>query len=980
METLSAPLAAPRTIGRCPCHPRTLNAKNDPAQGPWNVALIQTKTAPPRPPRGRVGRQALVSRLARDIDGKLTVVIAPAGFGKTTLLAEWCEVLRAKRHLVAWLSLDEEDDDQPQQFAAYVLAALSHGPDGVGRQAQELLHQDPLTPGRTIISVLLNEIAASGRQIFLVLDDFHLITSTSIRAAVSRLLRYAPENFHLLIGTRSEPGLSLGQFQAHEQLLRLDAEDLRFSADDAQCFFAQAEGVALDRPSVELLHQATEGWVAGLQLASLGLRQASDAARVARELASNRFGIDAYLDDTVLAHLPSAMQQFLLRTSLLDRLSAGVCDALMGAGARSWEKLDWLERHNIFIRPLDADREWFRFHSLLSDALRRRAARQLAGELPALHRRASRWFAAEHLWPEAVRHALAAGEVQQAASWVEHCALAMVDRSDVRTVLAWIAKLPPALVRQRLRLRLAKAWALALSLQTTEATEEVRTLTSDAVSGTTGLSPRTNPHGGPAGATDPEDDDSTLPAQVNAVQALIAGLADDSPRSLELGREAAASPWPAPAWVRRFAETAQAFGLIYAGQFEALRRMDETSPLGSSGGSAPIYASVYRESMLGLGAYVRGRLPEALRIFEAALARAEQSVGRCSAATVLPVGYLAAIHYERNDLARASELLADRTAIAMEACPLGSLLRFCRTAACLYARRGDLGSALVMLEDARETAAARGWLRLRAGCDAEAVRLCLGQGRIDQARQLAQALRDLMPAKPPCPMGSFLETWTSHCTLQARLDLAEGRPDAAAASLAALRLQLAEAGMDHVEACTAVLQALAQAQGGAHAAALETLGQALAYAEANGMVSSFVQEGEPLRRLLLDWQRDTAAPSGASAAHVATLLAAFDAEAEPGATPGRDLGAARATASEQLSARETEILDHISRGLSNKEIGRALRVAPETIKWHLKNIFEKLNVASRIEAVQSGLGLTPAQRTDPAAPDGPATRAAARGR
>ncbi|OMG71018.1 hypothetical protein BW685_23340 [Burkholderia ubonensis] len=424
--------------------------------------------APPRPPRCRVTRRPLLKKLAAAAQHTVTLIIAPAGFGKTTMLSEWCEVLRTRHQLVAWLSLDSDDDD-PDQFGAYLVAALNRGTGGVGQHAERLLRKDPLTPGRTVVSVLLNEIATCGKKVFLVLDDFDRLVSAPVRAAVSRLLRYAPDNFHVLLGARAEPGLALASFQAQGQLLRIDESDLRFSADDAQAFFARAGTATLDRPAVELLHDATEGWIAGLQLASLSLQDATDAAKVARDLAGNRFGIDAYLDDAVLARLPPAVYQFLLRTSILDRLSPGLCDAVMGANARSWEKLDWLESHNLFTRALDDERQWFRYHALMSDALRRRAARELADEMPKLHRRASQWLAAERQWPEAVRHALAAGDAQQAATWVEHCAMALIDHSDVSMLLSLIGKLPRHLVESRLRLRLANALALAFLMHTPEA-------------------------------------------------------------------------------------------------------------------------------------------------------------------------------------------------------------------------------------------------------------------------------------------------------------------------------------------------------------------------------------------------------------------------------------------------------------------------------------------------------------------------------
>lgn len=910
-----------------------------PAWQSWSRSLIRTKLEPPRAARGRVTRSALLARLTQGSASTLTVVMAPAGFGKTTLLAEWCETMRARDHHMAWVSLDSEDDEL-QQFGAYMVASLCNGPSGVGRHAADLLSNDPLTPAKVVVSALLNDIAACGRQIFLVLDDVDRLASTAVRATLLRMLRYAPENFHMVFGTRSEPMLALGQFGTDESLFRLDIEDMRFSADDANQFFAAASRGSLDRRSVELLTQATEGWVTGLQLASIALGRSADTAQVARDLAGARGKIDAYLNDAVLAQLSAPMLQFVLRTSILDRLGADVCDAVMGAGARSWEKLDWLEQQNLFIRALDEDRQWFRFHALMADALRRRLARQFPVELPGLHRRASHWFAGADLWPEAVRHALSAGEMQQAATWVERCAMELVDRSDVRTVLAWIGRLPGELVVGRPRLRLAKAWALVLSLQTAEGAQVVQELARD-FEGSAGR----ERHSG-------QEADPTLAPEIHAVSAMSAVLSDDLPRALELGR-AAAQAGPAPPWSRGFAHAAQIAGLLYEGRFDEVRGMAQAGGDVAGDARGLIFAEVYRESMFGLSAMLEGRLDDGVRILESALAHAERAVGRDSAAAAVPAGYLSALCYERNDLLRTRQLVSGYAAIAMEASPLGSLLRYCRAAARLYSRSGDSASALLILEEGRQIAISRQWLRLRAGCDAEAVRLHLHNGQFDQAAELATVLQAAMPQAWPSPSGTFIETWASYCELQARIDAAGRRHDQAAAMLGDLRVKLAATGMAHMHARASVLLALVLEQGDSRDAARASLEDALRYAHRSEMIGTFVDEGAPMRAMLRDWRHLNAGRAGIDGAFLDRLDAAFDdtSAAVPVAA------AARGRSEGVLKEREREILEQLSHGLSNKEIGRALRLSPETVKWHLRNIFDRLGVSSRIEAVQIGLGL-----------------------
>ena len=905
----------------------------------WHLGLIQTKMAPPRLPRQRVGRTALLAALQGVTQRRLTVVSAPAGFGKTTLLTEWHDALQAQGHLTAWLTLDADDDD-PQQLGTYLLATLNRGTRGRCAHATDLLRQDPLTPIKTVHGVMLNELGACPEQVYLFLDDFETLGSRHSMAVIVRLLRYAPGNLHLLIGSRKAPALSAGEMWVQEQVLTLNADDLRFTADDAQAFFNGSDGVALDRTGVELLHRATEGWVSGLQLAALALRERGDTQALARELASDQFGIDAYLDSAVLKHMPAATLQFLLRVSILERLCPEVCDAIVGGSSRSWEKLTWLEDHNVFIKALDPQRQWFRFHALMLDALRRRAAVRLSSELPTLHKRASQWFAAQGLWPEAVQHALAGGQIEQAATWAEGCAFALIARSDVRTLLGWFAKLPAELVRHRVRLRLAQAWALSLSFRIQDALHAIATLRQDMQCPELGLTTQ--------GDTDEEH---LLHAEVATIHSIVVAWADDAPGALALSQDAAGPDGQSLPWARHFAEAARVFGLAYTAQFDAVRTLLARSHAMLTD-EAPLYARTYHCAMLGLSALVEGRLRDATHIFHAALMHAEATVGRDAAAAVLPAGYLVALACERNDIAEAQRLMAGRTTMAMTACPLGSLLRFCWGAARVHARSGDLASALVLLEEGREVATEREWLRLRAGCDAEAVRLLLSADRRHEAQAVIENLRPLMPASLPHPAGSFLETWHSWQVMQARVAMAHGQAAHAQALLTQLGETLSGTGMRYIQAITQLLLAMALEQRGACAAAQAQLGLALAHAAQEPMCASFIDEGEPMLRLLRTHVQETSPETPTHAVAQALLAQAPSAPPhQPRQTP--PVG----TPSPALSAREVEILRHISQGLSNKEIARALRVAPETVKWHLKNIFEKLNVGSRIEAVQNGLGL-----------------------
>lgn len=909
----------------------------------WHLGLIQTKMAPPRLPRQRVGRDHLLRRLQASLARRLTVVSAPAGFGKTTLLTEWHDFLRAEGHLAAWLTLDADDND-PQQLGSYLVAALQHGTQGRCARSADLLRRDPFTPIRTVHGVLLNDIAACPEQVFLFLDDFESLNSRAGLAVVTRLLRYAPTNLHVLVGSRREPMLRSGEMWVQDQVLAVNADDLRFSADDAQAFFGGSEGVSLDRASVELLNRATEGWVSGLQLAALALRDREDTQTLARELASDHFGIDAYLDAAVLRNLPDAMLQFLLRVSILDRLNPDACDALVGARHRSWDKLRWLEDHHVFLQALDPGRTWFRFHALMTESLRRRAAQRIGPELPGLHRRASQWFASQGMWPDAIHHALQAGDEARAADWAEQGAVMLLARSDVHALLGWFGKLPAELIRQRIRLQVAQAWALSMAFRMPEAHRAIAALQA-ALAG----------HGGEGG-----EQEATLPAlraEVAGMYSVVVAWGDDSPRALGLSTEALQAQGPIPTWARCFAEAAHVFSLAYEGRFEAVEalraqwacRGDETLPL---------YASTYHASMLALSALVQGRLRDAREQFEAALARAEDAVGRESAAAALPMGYLVALAYERGDLAATQDLMAGRTGVALSSCPLGSVLRYCWGAARSMVRAGDLSGALVLLEEARDLAQERGWLRLRVGSDAETVRLLLMQGRVGDAREVVRAMEAVLPPSVvSAPAGSMSETACSWAFMQARLALAEGRLAQAQSILSDASEMLRQSGQSHLRASTQALLALVMDKRGACAAAQVELAQALGYAGHEPMVTRFVDEGEPMLALLRAHVQATGDEGVGDERTRAVATSLLDwARAHAPQPPARATAQPGAPAS-VLSAREVEILQHIAQGLSNKQVARALRVAPETIKWHLKNVFDKLNVGSRIEAVQVGLGL-----------------------
>ncbi|RQR66465.1 helix-turn-helix transcriptional regulator [Burkholderia sp. Bp9125] len=897
--------------------------------------LVRTKLVPALA-RERVPRSIPIGRLRRGLERRLTVVSAPAGYGKTTLLAEWRSVLLSTGVKVAWVSLDP-DDDNPSIFSSYLIESIVDATGGIGSRAQRLLRDRALIPLKVVFDELLNELDAAGVELFVMLDDFDRLASPVIHDAVFGLLRYAPSNLHVVLSCRSTPALPLSHFESRDQLVRVDADDLRFDEQETRAFFERVAGKALDAASLERLRAATEGWVSGLQLAALALRDESDendAARVAEQVGNARAGIAAYLNENVMTHVPDAIRHFLLCTAVLDRMTPPLCDALTGAHDGA-DCLEWLSTHNLFIKSIDGGREWYRYHALFSQYLREELALRQPGAIAALHRRASEWHAGRHQWPDAVKHALAAGDVDAAAAWVEACAMKFIAASDVRTVLDWVSRLPDHASKGRLRLRVAHAWALALAMQTVDARHALEAIEADIGAGRLGT-------------------DDVTATELLAVRSLIAGLSDRSAESLHLGaRVMAAGPKPG-SWIEQIGQTTLIFGLSYAGRIDdvlALRARAERA----AQGDVPLYANVYRQSMSGLAEFVAGRLHDASKTFEAALQSAERAAGRLSAATALSAGYLSSIYYEWNDLAKVREAQRERFQIAMQACSLGPLQRFMQTAALLAFDAGQAVRAHEILDEADHVACGRQWLRLRVACMATGIRLYLKEGNLTRANRLGHALASLVPAAPPDAVSSYVETWQIAQSAQARLLLGDQREHDAARLMAAVHEQVAARGFDWIAAQAATLRAAALEQAGHADAALDVLAQALEYGQRNGLVRTFIDEGAVLERLIARMHAQAERFPQVSAWYVRELMQAFEAHRKSaGAQAARSETAQTAG---NLSAREVEILDYVARGLSNKEIARALRVAPETIKWHLKNIFEKLNVTSRIQAVRSGLAL-----------------------
>jgi LuxR family transcriptional regulator, maltose regulon positive regulatory protein len=407
--------------------------------------LVETKLYPPKLRRSLVARPRLSGRLSRGAESRLTLISAPAGFGKTTLLAEWLAATRTERS-VAWLSL-EESDSQPASYWTYLITALQAVVPGVGASALLLL-QSAQPPIETVLATVLNELGTVPNDIYLVLDDYHLIDSADVQAGMTFLVEHLPPQVHLVVSTREDPALPLARLRGRGELVEVRAADLRFTLDEVAAYLNDVIGLDLAASDIAALEGRTEGWIAALQLAALSMEGRDDVAGfIAGFAGDDRYIVD-YLVDEVLGRQPAHVRSFLVQISLLDRLSGPLCDAVTGQH-RGKAMLESLDRANLFVVPLDDSRRWYRYHHLFADVLQTHLIDEHPDRVAALHRRASQWYERNGEPSQAIRHALAAGDVERAAGLVELELPALRRRRQEATIRGWIDAIPGEVVRVR---------------------------------------------------------------------------------------------------------------------------------------------------------------------------------------------------------------------------------------------------------------------------------------------------------------------------------------------------------------------------------------------------------------------------------------------------------------------------------------------------------------------------------------------------
>jgi LuxR family maltose regulon positive regulatory protein len=868
---------------------------------------------------------------------RLAVIKAPAGFGKTSLAATWLQQLQQSGNAVAWLTIDA-DDDEPPTFFFYVSHALQRACEGVGVAAIELIQESSLINPRAIISTLINDLADIDDEIYLFLEDYHWVTNPAIHEALEFFLRYAPSHCHVVLTTRAEPSLPLASLRAQNQLLEIDTAALRFDLQETRSFLESETPSTLDPSDVKLLHEKTDGWAAALRIvASTPNQLRRDFGQYVRNLSGTQRPIGAYLDE-MFTGLPRDLVEFMLRTAILDRLCAPLCEVVTGASS-SAELLGSLETRQLLVIPLDQEGRWYRYHPLLAEYLTQRLTSELGNEIPGLHQRASLWYASQELWTDAVQHAIAAGDAIRALDWIKNCAMPLVKRGDLFTLLGWHRLFPTALMQSQPEVRLALAWGMSLAMRCDEAIELAGEIERDS-----------SAHHSPDG--------DVVRCECEAIRAVAIALKDDSDAALSIAQDCinrSTDPWTA-----NVASNVVRFGHLKGGD---LKRFYATPwiPYSLDDDRRNVFASVYYRCIQGMAEAQQLRIAAASRYYLDALRLAEQHVGPNSVAAALPASLIARIRYEQGRLDEAESMLIDRVPLINAGAMLDCVLSAYFVLARIAVHKANLGRAHTLLELADNQGTTRGWARLSAAAALERARLCLNEGRMDEGAECVNRLERLA-AEHPAPTNRAWSDIHRYAALgRAYVASAEQRFDDAISILSALQGELENVRDLHFALRVQTHLAVARFRAKQVTEALGTFGGVVTAFAGAGIYQTILDDGAQVGPLLAAFE-ENAERTGSFRElmpYVANLTAAWKSryQSEPPQTPTTAIA-------ESLSAREGDILKLIAGGLSNKEIARNLAITPETVKSHVKHIFIKLNVEKRAQAVSRAqvLGLAVTQR------------------
>jgi LuxR family transcriptional regulator, maltose regulon positive regulatory protein len=913
-------------------------------------SLLATKFYFPPPRSEQVRRPRLLARLDESLTCKLALVSAPAGYGKTTLVVEW--ISQIPQASFGWLSLDEGDND-PARFLNYLIAAIQKARPDAGERALAMLHS-PRTastkslPVETLLNTLVNDLVQISDPIVLVLEDYHVIQTGSIHQYMSYLLDHLPPNVHFVLISRAEPPLPLARLRARGQLVEIRTNDMRFTSDEATEFLNRSMKLNLDNAKVALLSKRTEGWIAGLQLAAMSMSHRDDLDAFINDFAgSNRYIMD-YLVEEVLQGQPDHIQKFLLYTCPLNRLCAKLCDEIMAEAFDFMEHtspeltrlesasiLSSLERANLFIIPLDDRQEWYRYHRLFADLLRKRLGLANPELTPRIHQRASRWFEQTGNLPESIEHSFSAGDFDRAASLIEQAGEPILRRSETSILLTWINKIPKPMILTRPTLGIYHALALIISSQKYDQVEAQLDQIQEAAP------------------------DGELDGEIATLRGLLTMLQGNLKDSIMLSRQALECLPEERLLFKSLA--ADNLGMCYV-------LSGDTASAGLAFEEAARLAQRSENIMMAAGAlsnlaglqYLQGHLRDAWANYQKILELSTNTGGQRLPVAGKALTGLGELAREWNDLETAANYLSEAVELLSQFVEIGLVICYLSLARVRQAQ-GDWDKAWALLSKAQELALASRSIPI----DDRLVEITqalfwIRQGNYEQARSWAQKrkLDDNVLVELSSSAGSLgFEMLEPEYLTLARLLIAEGQSEKALSILLPIQAIDEQKGRGRRLVEGLCLQAIALQTKGDMDAALSVLQRALALAKPEGFVRSFIDEGAPILRLL-----SQAIQRGIEPEYAARLLEAMQSRQSPPQVLIKSsaalaysslppLGKTGTGLIEPLSERELEVLQLVALGLSNAEIGLRLVISLSTVKGHTANIYSKLGVNSRTQAV-----------------------------
>jgi len=890
--------------------------------GGKQIPFLATKVVAPRCP-GLIDRPRLLEMASRLAAKRLAVIKAPAGFGKTSLAATWSEWLRRNGSSVAWMSIDA-DDDEPARFLLYVTQAMQRAVQGVGAGAIDLINEAFLISPQAVVSSLINDLTDVEDETYLVLEDYHWVTNPGIHDAVAFFLTHAPSHIHVVVTTRTEPPLPLASLRANNLLLEIDAAALRFDPQETRAFLDYERPGSLDAAGVKLLHSRTEGWPAALRIVVATASPGQDLSEYVRSLSGVQRPIDDYLAE-MLDGLSGDLVLFMLRTAILDRLSAPLCEAVTGTSS-SRALLAAIEKRQLLLTALDPEGRWYRYHPLLAGHLKQRLESERGDELAELHLRAARWYAAQEIWTEAVQHAIAAGDMSQALGWIKNCAMDLVKRGDLLTLLAWQRLFPGDVMRGQPAVKLAIAWGLALAVRADDAMQILDEIEHDL-------------------ATRSPADRELLACECQAIRSVALSLKDEGRVALPLAQEClrkSNDPWTA-----NVASNVVRYWFCQTGNLDEFYATPWI-PYSVDEDRRNVFASVYRRCIQGIVEARQLRFGAAERHFAEAAQLAEQHVGANSIAAALPASLASRVRYEQGHVEEAEAMLIDRlpfiSAGAMIECVLSAYFTMVRVAA----SRKNFDRAHTLLERAESLGWTREWVRLCAAAALERVWLYVQEGRIGEGVVAHEQLERLAEKYPASIDFAWSDIHRYSALAGAYLASSQARFEDAIETLTRLREDAARAHNHYFALRASVHLSVVRFSANQVADALEEFRRVLDVAAPAGVHQTILDEG-PKIGPLLDAFREHVERSGKSRElmpYVGGLVAAWRSRHQSGTKLSL-----KSVLADPLSARESAILKLIGQGLSNKEIARNLAIAPETVKSHVKHIFTKLGAEKRAQAV-----------------------------